>query len=49
MLLHYAVEKLLHFASMLLHFAATLITSCVGITICGVTVGSKFSPENLIE
>ena len=48
-LLHYGVEKLLHFASMLLHFAATLITFCDSITICGLTVGSKFSPENLIE
>ena len=50
-LLHYVVEKLLHFAlkillyfaSMLLQFAATLIT------FCGLTVGSKFSPKNLIE
>ena len=27
-LLHYALEKLLHFASMLLHFAAIVITFC---------------------
>ena len=56
-LLHYVVEKLLHFAlkillyfaSMLLQFAATLITFCDSITICDLTVGSKFSPKNLIE
>ena len=48
-LLHFALKILLHFASMLLHVAATLITFCDSITICGLTVRSKFSPENLIE
>ena len=33
-LLHYALEKLLHFA-LVLHFAAILITFCVSITFCG--------------
>ena len=38
-LLHYALEKLLQFAlKILLHFAAILITLCVHITFCGVTL-----------
>ena len=48
-LLHFALKILLYFASKLSHFAATLITFCDSITICGLTVGSKFSPKNLIE
>ena len=44
-LLHFALTFLLHFASMLihfalvLHFAAILITFCVSITFCSVTSG----------
>ena len=43
-LLHYAVEKVLR-----TFCVENFITFCDSITICGLTVGSKFSPENLIE
>ena len=33
--LHFALNTLLHVASMLLHFAAIVITFCVSITFCG--------------